>query len=253
MSKKVNLVANTGKWLLLVLLLSLAIAVPALAADGDGTGGGQSQPLALLSSTPADGQTDVPLDTAIVLGFSKNVINMSVNENNSQCFALWDGGQTVAINVEMADDQIYPEKKREIVIVPLQPLQEGTTYTLKIAPQLQAKNGMTLEQEVQVVFTTAGAETNEQAAQQEEDNSVAPAQKQEAVENPEIKVNDQPSEDEGSAEQIAGNEEQSDIDSSEKDAAPIESADESNSNLYISLLGAAVLVGIIYVVARRRK
>lgn len=57
----------------------------------------------------------------------------------------------------MADDQIEPGKKREIILDPEQDLQPGTTYEVKIAPQLQSKSGATLGSQVTVTFTTAGS------------------------------------------------------------------------------------------------
>lgn len=270
MMKNVKLALKSGKWLILALLLSLAIALPVLAADGDGTGGGQDQPLALLSSTPANGQTDVALDASIVLGFSKNVINMTVSENNQQCFSLWAGGQSVAIDVEMADDQIYPEKKREIVVVPSQPLRHGTSYTLKIEPQLTAKSGATLGQEVQVTFKTVAAASQEKPQQQQQNNAVDSVQKQDVAK--ETQVTTQQKDAAGNEElhdsnenQLASKDEQdvsSDEQAVEKDeqstvkettgAAPAENEDGSPVTM-IALLGAVVLAGVVYAVVRRRK
>jgi len=61
--------------IILALIGCLLMAMPALAeSTGDGSGGGQGVPLALDSSTPADGQKDVPLTGEIKLVFNKNVI-----------------------------------------------------------------------------------------------------------------------------------------------------------------------------------
>jgi len=54
----------------------------------------------------------------------------------SHCITM---GQQVPINVIMADDQIQPEYKREVTIASQLPFQPGSSYTLKISPELQAK------------------------------------------------------------------------------------------------------------------
>lgn len=144
--------------LVLVVLFCLFLSLPVLAegGSGDGSGGGHNTPLGLAASSPADGATDVAVNTQIKLTFNKNVINMSVKDNNVKCFALYNNGQQVPINVIMADDQIQPEYKREVTIASQLPFQPGSSYTLKISPELQAKSGALLGQEVTVSFTTAG-------------------------------------------------------------------------------------------------
>lgn len=144
--------------LALVVLFCLFLTLPVLAegGSGDGSGGGKDIPLGLASSDPADGASNVTVDTQIKLTFNKNVINMSVKDNNVKCFALYNNGQQVPISVIMADDQIQPEYKREVTIAPQQSLQPGSSYTLKISPELQAKNGTVLGQEIKVSFITAG-------------------------------------------------------------------------------------------------
>lgn len=144
--------------LLMMFLLNLFSVLPvwAEAGTGDGSGGGQNVALGLASSSPADGATGVAVTGQIKLTFNKNVINMSVKDNNLKCFALYGNGQQVPINVVMADDQIQPEYKRLVTVVPQQPLKPGSKYTLKIAPELQAKSGAVLGREATVTFTTAG-------------------------------------------------------------------------------------------------
>lgn len=147
--------------LALVVLFCLFLTLPVLAegGSGDGSGGGHNTPLGLASSNPANGASNVAVNTQIKLTFNKNVINMSVKDNNVKCFALYNNGQQVPISVIMADDQIQPEYKREITIAPQQSLQPGNSYTLKISPELQAKSGAVLGQEVKVSFTTAGGKS----------------------------------------------------------------------------------------------
>lgn len=146
-----------GVIIILALLILTLLAMPALAGDGDGTGGGRDNPLNLVSAIPVDGQRDVALSAEIKLTFNKNVINMSVKDNNRKCFALYSAaGAAIPIEVKMADDQMEPEKKRDVILSPLQDLQPGTTYIVKVAPELQAKNGVTLGKQITISFVTAG-------------------------------------------------------------------------------------------------
>ncbi|MBP8820180.1 MAG: Ig-like domain-containing protein [Syntrophomonadaceae bacterium] len=164
--------------LALVVLFCLFLTLPVLAEDGsgDGSGGGHDAPLALAASNPADGASNVAVITQIKLTFNKNVINMSVKDNNVKCFALYNNGQQVPINVIMADDQMQPEYKREVTIAPQQSLQPGSSYTLKISPKMQAKSGSVLEQEVQVSFTTAGKNVTPTTPKDNTGNTVKPTE-----------------------------------------------------------------------------
>lgn len=141
----------------LALLCSIILAIPVLAGQGDGSGGGKSQPLALVSSSPVDGQKDVALPAEIKMTFSKNVVYMTVRDNNSKCFTMYSqDGKQVPIEVIMADDQIEFDKRQDIIVKPLQELEAGTTYTVKVAPQLESKSGVNLGKETTLSFTTAG-------------------------------------------------------------------------------------------------
>ena len=128
---------------------------PTYAADGDGTGGGKGEPLGLVSSDPYDGQKDVPADALITMTFTKNVVNMTVSENNLKCFSLYTAdGSMVPIDVIMADDQIEPEKKNDVSLKPLQDLKYNTAYTVKVSSALKSKSGVTLAGDLTFAFTT---------------------------------------------------------------------------------------------------
>ncbi len=149
-------VSHTQRYAILLSFLILIFSSSLVFAEGDGSGGGQGEPLALLSSSPANGSSDVDVSSNIVLGFSKNVINMTVKDNNMTCFALFDSkGDPVSIKVIMADDQMEPEKKREVIVDPVSGLMPSTKYTLEISAAMQAKSGVTLPDKVTVSFTTA--------------------------------------------------------------------------------------------------
>lgn len=141
---------------ILLVFVMLFAFTPIAFADGDGTGsgGGKDEPLALVSSSPVNNQKNVATDLEITLEFSKNVVNMTVNENNMKCFTLkTKAGKLVATKVIMADDQVNPEGKNTIKIVPVSKLKAGTTYVLTISSKLKSKSGATLGKDKKITFT----------------------------------------------------------------------------------------------------
>lgn len=136
-------------WIMVIFIFANAISV--YSADGDG----KSEALDLVESIPKDSSQAVELDTQIKLIFNKNVVNLTIKDNNSKCFSLSDSSkQIVPIDVIFADDQIEPDKKREITISPKEPLKENMTYMVEISPKLQAKNGTSLDKSISISFTT---------------------------------------------------------------------------------------------------
>lgn len=134
------------------LMLSLMIVLACLSTvvhAGDGA-------LALDSSSVTNGQTQVSVTASIDLVFSNNVINATVRENNMGCFSLMRGNDQVAIDIVMADDQVQPDLKRIIHIVPKQALEKGQSYKLILTHALAAKNGSTLEKDITIAFKTEG-------------------------------------------------------------------------------------------------
>ncbi|WHY86994.1 Ig-like domain-containing protein [Neobacillus novalis] len=126
-------------------------------AEGDGTGGGKSEPLTLVSASINDGATGVSLKPEIKLTFSKNIVNMSVNESNKNCFSLLTAsGTAIPINLVLADDQIDFEKRNDAIITPKANLEQGTTYSVVVSSTLKAKSGVTTGKEIRLTFTTEG-------------------------------------------------------------------------------------------------
>ena len=141
---------------ILSMILLALLFLPALAGEGDGSGGGQGEPLRLDSSSPYNGQRDVPLPVAISMTFNKNVVNMTVSGNNMKCFSLYAAdGSRIPVDVVMADDQIEPEKKRIITLKPLQDLKHNTAYTVKVSSAMQSKSGNVLSGDLTITFITA--------------------------------------------------------------------------------------------------
>lgn len=109
----------------------------------------------LEESTPQNNSVDVALDIEIMLLFNKNVVNMTVKENNAKCIVLKNSnGEIVSSELIFPDDQIEPERKREIIIKPNEPLNENETYKVEISSNMQAKNGSLLGETTYVLFTT---------------------------------------------------------------------------------------------------
>lgn len=141
----------------IVSTIGLLILIGLLATNGFAANG---EPLTLESSNPANGAIDVSTDLEeIELMFSKNVVNMSVAENNMTCIDFVDADNNpVAFELIMADDQVDREKRDYLFIRPEAALSEGTTYIVKISKELTSKSGTSLEEALEVSFTTVGGE-----------------------------------------------------------------------------------------------
>ena len=126
--------------------------------SGGGTGGGSEDPLALVSATPADGAVNVMQPLEIKLVFNKNVAHMSVRDANAQKFSLSDPtGVVVPLTVQIADDQIEPEKREEVILIPKEQLASDTIYTIIISAGLESKSNTVLAQDMKLTFRTAAA------------------------------------------------------------------------------------------------
>lgn len=163
---------------LYVLLLSILIsAISSTRAFAEGTGAGSQsnspgtpgqKPLSLVSATLVGGGTgvngaqSVPLNLQIEFTFDKNVVNSVIWENNSKCFTMNDSqGKNIPIIVSKIDDTVDPSKKQMIFVKPVSNLLPGARYTIKVSPNLTAKNGVTLGESadgksITVAFKTAG-------------------------------------------------------------------------------------------------
>lgn len=145
----------------ILLLVLLSVSFYSYGIDGEGEGGGQNQdePLVLVTCNIQNNQPDVPADAVIQLEFSKNVVNLSVAENNKKRILLSDEkGSSVPIEIQMGDDQIDPTVKRKITIVPEKELEQGKSYQLTIESGFMAKSGARLPSPIIIPFQTEGAE-----------------------------------------------------------------------------------------------
>lgn len=122
--------------------------------SGDGSGGGSTEPLTLVTATPANNATDIAVDSPITLEFSKNVAYATVRDGNLKAVTLWAGKDQVPTNVTMADDQLQPDLRDFITVTPTEALKEGTTYTVKVDTTLTSKSGDVLLSPTEITFTT---------------------------------------------------------------------------------------------------
>ena len=157
----------------------LALCMPALAfaeggngsgggggggnGSGGGNGGGSTEPLVVESASITDG-AQINASNSITLVFSKNVCEASVRDANMALASVKDAqGASVPITVQLADDQVEPDKKNDMVIVFNQPLQEGA-YTLTAQAGITSKSDDSLAEDYVLHFTVAPRESSASAS-----------------------------------------------------------------------------------------
>ncbi len=145
-----------NKFVLSVIIFIIVFSTITVSADDTVTNvDGKTIGFQLEESLPQNNSVDVALDIEIKLLFNKNVVNMSIKENNAKCIKLLNSnGEIVSSELFFPDDQIEPERKREIIIKPSKPLNENETYKVEISSDMQAKNGTILGVPAFVSFTT---------------------------------------------------------------------------------------------------
>lgn len=141
---------------LAILFISLCLGPAVLAENGENSGSSSEKtPLVLEQSFPVDNDLGVAVDAIITLTFSKNIVNMSVADNNLLQFMLKEvGGEDVAIDVFLTDDQVEREKRNDATITPIEPLKEDTDYELIVNKELSSKSGVLLADDLVINFST---------------------------------------------------------------------------------------------------
>jgi ABC-type lipoprotein release transport system permease subunit len=140
---------------IVVLIIFILITVASVGLAKNGEGSNNSNSLKLEASIPGDGETNVPLDSEIVLKFNKNVVNMSIKDNNMNCILLKDSeGNNVENEVIMADDQMERERRNDITIRPKEDLKPREKYTVIISKDLTSKSGVSLDNDIKITFQT---------------------------------------------------------------------------------------------------
>lgn len=142
--------------LFLYLVFIFTLIIQPIFANGESEGK-RNNPLVLISGNPSDGAKDVPVQTEIILNFSKNIAHMTVRDGNIKCFSLVDAeGKSVQADIVIADNQVEPEKRKDVCLRPIHDLEPGATYTVIVAPSFQSKSEVKLGEELKISFTTAG-------------------------------------------------------------------------------------------------
>lgn len=138
--------------------------------NGSGNGGGKEEGLFVESASIEDGES-LGSDESITLVFSKNVVNAEVAEANMALFQVQDSkGTEVEIEVGMADDQVEPDKKNDVVIGFPQGLSDGD-YTLTAKSGITSKSGVVMEKDYTLSFKVGNeqkAETTEETVETEQ-------------------------------------------------------------------------------------
>jgi len=146
----------------LLLVLAVTLCGSAVALAGDGSGDNRDQPITVVHSSLEDGAVIDGDTLSVHLEFNKNVVHISVRQNNMTRFALYnERGERQPLEVIMGDEQVDPSVKR-LVDLKATGLQPGT-YTLVIEKGLMAKNGTELDRDITFRFTVAGAPAGEPA------------------------------------------------------------------------------------------
>jgi|GEM_PF-5284695 len=155
---------NVGILFLLVLSMCLSPVSVMASGAGDGSGGGHNEPLTMESSSIKDGEENIALQPEIKLVFSKNVVNIKVKDHNSKSISLVTSqGDIVPVEVIMEDDQIRPDKRREVVIKPKKRLNTNTKYVLNINTSFKSKSEISLKEPLKISFTTIKKDETDQS------------------------------------------------------------------------------------------
>lgn len=215
-----------GLWIL-ILFIFMSIPFSYCEEGNNEVKEGKSGVFDFVESTPGNSAKDVELDVQIKLLFNKNVVHFTVKDNNLKCFSIKDAkNKEIPIDVVFADDQIEPDKKREIILEPKKPLDENTTYTIHISPKLQAKNGSSLDKDIFISFTTLSLQSNEDSSSPKDKPvekdpakpaSTAPVQKQEETTTDQEKESDNISQDDADVSSSDFENEKEDTDSSKEE------------------------------------
>nr|WP_236614553.1 Ig-like domain-containing protein [Sporomusa ovata] len=140
---------------------------------------------------------NVPTQPKFNIVFDKNVVNSTIWDNNRQCFGLISAdNKNIPVVVSKIDDTVDFNHRQNIYVQPVNPLSPGTSYTLTISPDLQAKNGKstlagtTGGQGITISFKTAGQAPVQAVSNSKEDTQQPPQVSQEVQNAIETKVQD---------------------------------------------------------------
>jgi hypothetical protein len=129
-------------------MIGTVMSIPVVAlGNGDTEGIPGQKPLnfisiALVDGGKVEGRTTIPLKPKFKITFDKNVVNITVWENNRKCFHIYnENGEDIPIYVIKIDDTVDFNQRQHVFIEPIKNLRPGTWHSLRISPKLLAKNG----------------------------------------------------------------------------------------------------------------
>ncbi|MEQ8155374.1 MAG: hypothetical protein ABRQ25_10900 [Clostridiaceae bacterium] len=175
------LMKTAGTFIFLITVLLFMVTNYAYAEVAGSSG--DIKPLNFISCTLEDGSRINGAEIAnlkpkFTLLFDKNVVNMLVWENNRKCVSiLSDNNSSVPVDVSKIDDTVDFDHRQQIFVQPVNQLEPGRTYYIKVSPDLVAKNGVatlgetTGGQGVTISFKTKTSEVVQTAAPAEGNNS----------------------------------------------------------------------------------
>ncbi|MCI0612142.1 Ig-like domain-containing protein, partial [bacterium] len=102
-----------------------------------------STPPTVVSITPADGSTSVPVDQVIEIQFSENLKSSTVN---STTITFQSGGNNLPATLQTIDDHV--------ILTPAQPLTGSNTYTVTVLPAIADLAGNILQTGASSTFST---------------------------------------------------------------------------------------------------
>ncbi len=131
-----------------IILLSFIAFMPACGGGGGGGDGGPSDDLSIVSTTPADGATDVDVATTVQLVFNTPVDPATLESEDAGSFVDSEGDD-VDLELSISGDG------KTVTLTPREPLDYGETYTLTLyAGVVKNTSGKGLVSDASFSFTT---------------------------------------------------------------------------------------------------
>ncbi len=131
-----------------IMLLSFIAFMPACGGGGGGSDGGASDDLAIVSTTPADGATDVDVATTVQLVFNTPIDPATLESEDAGSFVDSEG-EGVDLELTISGDG------KTVTLTPREPLDYNETYTLTLyAGVVKNTSGKALVSDASFSFTT---------------------------------------------------------------------------------------------------
>lgn len=110
----------------------------------------------LKSASVTDGDKNIATDVTIQLNFSEDMTDITVLNDNKNCFYLIDkDNYSVPIRVVFPDTQMDRSYRTQAFITPTEELSSGEEYTLVISNKLMTKKFVSLDKTYKINFSTS--------------------------------------------------------------------------------------------------